>query len=78
MIAFGRRLAARVRTWFSAAAVPSVGTYTRIVEVSRVHGIDTTVPEVPWALAKSAVARGYGRDGFSRTIDVLRSPGAGT
>lgn len=48
-----------------------------IVETSEALGIDTTVPELPRALARSAIARGHGRDGFSRTIDILRSPGAG-
>lgn len=47
-----------------------------IVEASETHGIDTTVPELPRKLVQAAIARGHGRDGFSRTIDILRSPGA--
>lgn len=47
-----------------------------IVETSEAYGIDTTVPELPRALVMSAIARGHGRDGFSRTIEILRSPGA--
>lgn len=48
-----------------------------VVETSAARGIDTTVPELPRSLVRSAIARGHGRDGFSRTIDVLRAPGAG-
>jgi hypothetical protein len=48
-----------------------------IVETSEAFGIDTTVPEMPRVLVKSAIARGFGRDGFSRIVDILRSPGAG-
>ncbi len=43
-----------------------------IVDTSRTRGIDTTVPGASRALAASAVASGYGKDGYSRVVDVLR------
>lgn len=45
-----------------------------IVEASAAAGVDTTVPDTVRALAKRAIAAGYGDVGFSRVIDVLREP----
>ena len=45
-----------------------------IVAASAARGFDTSVPDLPRALARAAVGRGHGRDGFSRVIDVLRDP----
>jgi 3-hydroxyisobutyrate dehydrogenase-like beta-hydroxyacid dehydrogenase len=45
-----------------------------IVEASVARGVDPAVPAVVRALATAAVDRGYGDDGFSRVVDVLRAP----
>jgi 3-hydroxyisobutyrate dehydrogenase-like beta-hydroxyacid dehydrogenase len=45
-----------------------------VVHASAQRGLDTTVPGLPRALVRSAIARGHGRDGFSRVIDLLRPP----
>lgn len=45
-----------------------------IVETSVARGLDTTVPDTVRALARAAIARGHGADGFSRVIDVVRAP----
>lgn len=45
-----------------------------IIEASVARGVDPAVPAVVQALAKAAVDRGHGDDGFSRVVDVLRAP----
>lgn len=49
-----------------------------IVEAAGERGLDTSVPDLPRAFVRAAVADGYGRDGFSRVIDQLRPPSLGT
>lgn len=45
-----------------------------IVHATESHGIDPALPEVVRALTHRAIARGHGRDGFSRVIEELRHP----
>lgn len=47
-----------------------------IIATSAGRGIDTTVPGAVRALVGNAIANGFGRDGFSRVIDVLRPAAA--
>lgn len=42
-----------------------------VVHASEVRGIDTALPEVVRTLARRAIARGHGRDGFSRVFEEL-------
>lgn len=59
------RPARTTRSWSSAAAR---------VSASEARGVDTALPEVVRALARRAIARGHGGDGFSRVIEELRHP----
>lgn len=43
-----------------------------ISEASRARGITVAVPELVSTLVREAIARGHGRDGFSRVVEVLR------
>ena len=43
-----------------------------IVHASEARGIDPVFPEVVRELARRAIARGHGRDGFSRVVEELR------
>jgi 3-hydroxyisobutyrate dehydrogenase-like beta-hydroxyacid dehydrogenase len=45
-----------------------------IVQASQEFGIHTGLPEVIRALARRAIARGHGGDGFSRLIEEFRQP----
>ena len=49
-----------------------------IVATSRARGVDERLPEVSRALARAAVDRGYGKDGYARVFDLLTSPATGT
>lgn len=44
-----------------------------IVHASEARGIDPALPEVVRALARQAIDRGHGGDGFSRIIEQLRT-----
>ncbi|GAA4877026.1 NAD(P)-dependent oxidoreductase [Actinomycetospora straminea] len=45
-----------------------------IVATSRARGVDPALPELVHGLARRAIDRGHGGDGFSRVVDELRSP----
>lgn len=44
-----------------------------IVRTSRESGLDSRFPELMHGLARTAVDRGYGADGWSRVVDMLRT-----
>ncbi|MBB5997578.1 NAD(P)-dependent oxidoreductase [Streptomonospora salina] len=44
-----------------------------IVHTSRESGLDSRLPELMHGLARTAVERGHGADGWSRVVDVLRA-----
>ncbi|MFD0774160.1 NAD(P)-dependent oxidoreductase [Streptomonospora algeriensis] len=43
-----------------------------IVHTSRESGLDSRLPELMHGLARTAVERGHGADGWSRVVDMLR------
>lgn len=45
-----------------------------IVATSRARGVDPALPELVHRLARRAIDRGHGADGFSRVVDEIRSP----
>lgn len=45
-----------------------------IVQTSRARGLRADLPELVRSLLAEAVDRGHGKDGFSRVVDLLRTP----
>lgn len=45
-----------------------------IVEASAGHRIATALPQLVQSVLRDAIARGYGRNGFSSVVEVLRTP----
>ncbi|MEO3796994.1 NAD(P)-binding domain-containing protein [Nonomuraea sp. B10E15] len=52
----------------------AVSSMAHIVHVSESHGIDAGVMRAAEGLARRAIGRGYGTDGFLRTTDILNPP----
>lgn len=47
---------------------------SHVVDASREIGLDSRLPELMRDLAHQAVDEGYGADGWSRVVEILRSP----